>query len=558
MIIRDINAAIAVLKDETEIALDLETSGFSPYSDKIAVVAMKGRNTKTCVLHVRGTLPFDLLQFFRHSHAQFITHNGTGFDLLFLRTFGIKVQSHYDTLIGEQVLAVQGRRDVKKSLDASIKRRLKRAVKEASPDHSRWMDPELSDQQLSYVTADIAALHELMDIQIDIAHSRNLATALANEQLLSPIIVEISHNGLALSARHMMILQLTALSEAKEAAERIQTIFGDFNVNSPPQVKNALRLAGASVVLDTKKTTLLRMKDRFPLAGDILKVRQAKRKSNAYDADWLEKYVHYGRVHTRYWQVGTDTTRFTSTDPNLQQIPRDMRSMIGNEEGLKVVSCDYAQIEIRLAAHLSKDRDLAAALESEDFHRDMAQTMFGKDNISHEERRDGKAGTFTWLFAGGGQGVVSAGAQAGVDIPLAQANQMVQALRRRFKATNRFHDNCRAKCQRAQVLTLNLAWGHQRQLVGANNISPQKVVNTLIQSRAAIGLKNALFELSTAGVLDYVGGLVHDEIVATSVPEKHAQEVSNIIKQCMITGMEKVCDTVPIIVDQDITDYWIP
>ena len=556
-IIRDLKEAVRRLHGETTIALDLETSGFSPYKDQIAVVAIKGQQTPPCILHIRGSMPDELRRFLRDYNGTVITHNGTCFDLLFLRKYDITFRNHFDTLIAEQVLLVAGRRDHKKNLGATIKRRLQREVKIEGIDHGGWMNPELTDEQLEYVEADIIALHALRAAQIKLAYSRGLGEAIRKEMELSPLVVEISYNGLAISIDKMMKLQLQAVFDAAQAKERLNNSFGILNVNSAKQVRAALESVGATVP-NTQAKTLEKMSRNFPEAGDIVKVRQSNRKVGVYDPAWIDEHVHDGRVHTQYWQVGTDTTRFTSTNPNLQQIPRAMRSMIGNTPDHSIVSCDFAQIEIRLAAFIAGDDDLVRALEAEDFHTDMAKTMFNKDEVTHAERRDGKAGTFTWLFAGGANGVVEAAATAGIDIDPSDAARMVGALRRRFTTTNRFHNRCRAKCRGARVISLDLKWGHKRQLVGESNISPQKIVNTLVQSRAAIGLKESIFELQKNGVIGFVGGLVHDEIVASNVPDAQAEEVSHLIRKSMIDGMTKVCDTVPILVDTDITYNWVP
>ena len=545
--------ALREFEDAEIVCLDIETTGLNPWKDNIAVSSFASPDKETAVIQTPGGFIDDNLRQLFSKRGIWITHNGTGFDLLFFANQDISLPfgRHYDTLIGEQTLGVQNRRDIRHDLGSVMKRRLGRNAK-MDVDHSTWQNEKLTEQQLKYAAADVEYLLPIMEKQIELSRERGLSTALSNEQKLTTIVAEIADNGMAISIDELNRMQQLFMDQAAEAMARLPRTL---NVNSPKQVKEFLHSKG--IMVDSTAKDILIMRPE-PECADILTVRPALKRSGFYDDDWRLKYVEGGKVRSRYRQLGTATTRFSSADPNLQQIPRDMRGMFGHEEGLKVVALDYAQLEVRIAAHLSQDKELMRALESEDFHVFMAQAMLSKQEISSPERRDGKAGTFTWIFAGGVQGIQAMGRQQGVYISDQMASKMLRGLKRRFKRVSIWHNRAYSQInQRRNVITVVLPWDHQRQFLRKDQRA-QAIINTQVQGRAAIGLKEALFEARRRGLTKYIGGLVHDEIVATSVPANEADDFAHELAESMHDGMVKVCDSVPIKIDADIGDYWIP
>ena len=576
-LIRDFATGFHLLKQDTQIALDIETTGLNPWGDKTAVISLFGATTRQpVVLHVLYE-SWDPVILDRPD-VTWVTHNGTGFDLLFLRQHGMHIQKHYDTLVGEQVLTTQNRHDVRRNLGATMKRRIGHDFK-LHIDHSTWQRPHLTDEQLEYCINDVKYLHEIKTEQEALAATRGMTVAMNREQELTRIIVDIENIGMHLSQKVYREMYAHAVAQAAKAQQRLHAQFGKaFKANSAPQVKAALKTINIEAA-NTTAATLGSIPRR--LAQDILIVRKAGRRTGMYSEDWMDKYVDdNNRVHSRYWQLGTETTRFSSSGPNLQQIPRNWRRMFGNEDGLKVVSVDYAQIELRIAAMLSRDADLVEALHSEDFHSEMAKVSFAKELVNSIERRGGKAGTFTWIFCGGVEGMLTMDATNRVDAQLLRAYEnpddtadelelepqmkallagdILSRLRSRFKGVTRWHNNAKAQVQtRRQVITIPLPWGHVRHLVGYDRTAG-RIVNTQVQGTASIGLKEALFIMDARGLTEYTGGLIHDETVATSVPEADAYEYGEEVRKAMIEGMEVVCATIPILCDVDVTDEWRP
>ena len=555
-VITDIDEAVAKLQDDKVVGVDIETSGLSPYHDDIMVVSLYGESSGECtVLHTREELPGKLQEYLSKPRT-YIFHNGVAFDTLFFKEKGVEFPYFYDTLVAEQVLDTTSRKDVRKNLGAVMKRRIGANFK-GEVDHSSWQAPELNETQIEYAANDVRYLPKLYRKQLDLCGERGLTDALRFETYLMPIVVEMESNGLEINEE---VLTSTLVEVAEKAEASIRRL-GNINPNSPQQVKAALERKGISVP-DTQVGTLQEIimaeGDASQWCSDILTARRARKRTGMYSSEFVTKFIAYGRVHSRFWQVGTGTTRFSSSDPNLQQIPRDLRKVIGNSEGFKVVAGDYTQIELRVLAHLAEDDELLWALEAEDFHSEMASTGFDLrvEDLDKETRQHGKAVTFTWTFLGGPDAVVANSTKYGQRLSFDVAVGALSRYRERFYKTTAFQQKMVRKIKNTRgAVNVYLPDGHRRTLIG-RSLSPPVLINTHVQGTAAAGLKHGLLQLNKDGLMNYVGAVVHDEVVATSVPDNEAEEYGKAMERAMVRGMQEVCDT-PIGVDVDIADMWL-
>ncbi len=179
----------------------------------------------------------------------------------------------------------------------------------------------------------------------------------------------------------------------------------------------------------------------YPLPKVILEYRGlAKLKSTYTDKLPLMINPKTGRVHTSYHQAVTATGRLSSTDPNLQNIP------VRNEEGRRIrqafiappdyliVSADYSQIELRIMAHLSRDKGLLTAFaEGKDIHRATAAEVFGLplESVSSEQRRSAKAINFGLIY-----GMSAFGLARQLNIPRKEAQKYMDLYFERYPASS--------------------------------------------------------------------------------------------------------------------------
>ncbi len=190
----------------------------------------------------------------------------------------------------------------------------------------------------------------------------------------------------------------------------------DFNINSPKQLQEVLYEEQSLPVLkktpsgkpSTDEETLQELSIEYELPRLILEYRSlSKLKSTYTDKLPIQISERTGRVHTSYQQAVTSTGRLSSTSPNLQNIPiktqqgKRIRESFIAKKSYKVLSADYSQIELRIMAHLSKDKNLCNSfLNMEDVHTATASEVFGIEvsKVTNEQRRAAKTINFGLIY----------------------------------------------------------------------------------------------------------------------------------------------------------------
>lgn len=612
-IIRGVREALHALQNDVDLAVDIETSGLSPWKDKVAVVSIYGdQSDSLAVLHVRGNIPPELKQFLEEPHRRHTYHNGVSFDLPFLMAHGVEADRArlYDTLTGATVVASGTRQSERVNLKAEVDKRLGITLAK-SVDHGSWMDPELNEQQLKYCSDDISNIHALRRAQELEADRTGQTRHLELESAITGVTARMTHNGLPIGMDALDAWLEEQHTREVELITELHREFGHVNYGSHVQVKQLFHDLGVDLptteadflqelaydgpegLLERREYQLktgVRVSPRFQRAVEalghtgavdadtlikyarvdqlraekvietlerVVELRHALKRQQSYGPKFQANHIHDGVVHSRYWQVGADTGRFTSSDPNLQQVPKDGRWVFGHRPGWSIVSVDYSQIEFVIAAYLANDQvalDLCA--RGGDIHRAVAAQLFGvdEDQVTDKQRRVSKACSFTLIFAGGAKRLVSQARQNGAKITEPEGRELVKLFFSRFRGLAADRQRAYDMTQSGRrVVEVRLASGFRRLLVGSK-LKPTTLLNTRVQGTAAIGLKMALLHASRAGLGMYLGAPVHDELVAC-VPTEWAQEYSDELSKCMIAGMRTWIDA-PIRVEAKIGETW--
>jgi DNA polymerase-1 len=243
------------------------------------------------------------------------------------------------------------------------------------------------------------------------------------EKPLMPIIREMERNGITLDKKQMTLLSEHLHIEVKKLEKEIYKLAGlEFTISSPKQLGEVLyeklALGGkirrtATGAKSTNAHELEKIREEHPIVEKILEYREMTKLLSTY-IDSLPTYVREdGRIHAHFIQTGAGTGRFACTDPNLQNLP--VKSELGQKvkeafvagKGQVLLSCDYAQIDLRAAAMLSGDKNLIEIFEKKvDVHTGTAARMFGvpEEEVTSEMRRKAKAINFGILY---GMGVTS-------------------------------------------------------------------------------------------------------------------------------------------------------
>src|SRR3989338_4555931 len=241
------------------------------------------------------------------------------------------------------------------------------------------------------------------------------------EKPLIPIIKSMKEAGIKIDVERLNKLSKKYHTELDSLEKKIWKIVGEeFNISSPKQlgemlfVKMGLKAKNqkktASGGLSTKESELEKLRDEYPIAGLVLEYRELS-KLLGTNIDTIPGQVdENNRLHSDFLQAGSATGRMASMNPNLQNIPnktllgREIRKSFIAEKGWKLVSFDYSQIELRIAAFLSVDEKLIEIFKNrEDVHTAVAMEVFGvgASEVTKEMRVRAKTINFGVMYGMG-------------------------------------------------------------------------------------------------------------------------------------------------------------
>ncbi|OAN66391.1 DNA polymerase I [Sphingomonas sp. TDK1] len=398
---------------------------------------------------------------------------------------------------------------------------------------------------------------------------------------LVAVLAEMESTGIKVDAGVLSKLSSDFAQQIAALEEEIHAIAGfKFTIGSPKQLGDVLfdkmgikgGRKGKSGVYSTDVNELERIaadKDS-PGREMVLKVldwRQlSKLKSTYTDALQAQINPHTGRVHTSYSLTGAQTGRLSSTDPNLQNIPirtevgRQIRDAFVAEPGNVILSADYSQIELRLAAHIADVPALRTAFENgDDIHSMTAMELFGE--VNRDTRGRAKTINFAILY-----GISRWGLAGRLDVTPDEAQAMISRYFERFPGINRYiADTLREAKERGYTTTLFGRKTHFPRLKASNPNeragSERAAINAPIQGTSADIIKRAMARMGPAlreAGLEKVRMLlqVHDELVF-ELPEGDVAAARPIIERVMATAAEPAIQlTVPLGVEIGVGPSW--
>ncbi|MEN4874308.1 DNA polymerase I [Kosakonia cowanii] len=383
-----------------------------------------------------------------------------------LENYGIELRGiAFDTMLESYILnSVAGRHDMDSLSQRWLKHKTVTFEEIAGKGKNQLTFNQIALEEAGHYAAEDAdvtlQLHLAMWPELQ-QHAGPLNVFQNIEMPLVPVISRIERNGVnidpAVLHKHSEELTLR-LAELEQKAHEIA---GEaFNLSSTKQLQTILfekqgikplkKTPGGAP--STSEEVLEELALDYPLPKVILQYRGlAKLKSTYTDKLPLMINPKTGRVHTSYHQAVTATGRLSSTDPNLQNIP------VRNEEGRRIrqafiapkdyviVSADYSQIELRIMAHLSRDKGLLKAFsEGQDIHRATAAEVFGLplDSVSNEQRRSAKAINFGLIY-----GMSAFGLSRQLNIPRKESQKYMDLYFERYPGVLEYMERTRAQAK---------------------------------------------------------------------------------------------------------------
>jgi DNA polymerase-1 len=398
--------------------LDLETTGFDPFVDKILRVGVMFSPETALIIYPSALTPFGVWQLkalLENSQIFWVGHNGGLFDSKFLKHhYGIDWRPSFDTLLAHYTVDEESQSHSLKQLAVDyFNAPLYREVLVKHQQSSDVRFAELPDEMLDqYLAWDL--LFTWMLVPILQREMESEGTTQVHDRLLVPASLalrDVELTGILIDREYLERLGRDLEQSVSQKVDAIRREWGfpQFNPNSPKQVAQLLydyANLPAPPGRSTEKEYLEKLE--HPLVKEILEVRTIERLITTYVRGILQRLGPDGRIRTDFLLHRSSTGRLASSNPNLQNIPvlygPQVRDAFIASPGWRLVEVDYSQLELRVAAWYSGDEMLCEAYRTgQDIHTLVASEIYKKppEQVTKLERYMAKYVDFGILYGRG-------------------------------------------------------------------------------------------------------------------------------------------------------------
>jgi len=572
-------------------AIDTETDSLNTVSANLVGISLSVKEGEGCYIPLKHEyegcptqIDLELAVSIIGSSIEKNKHKAVGqnlkFDIPILARHGIALDTfHADTMLMSYVLNSTATRHGMDKLAEFYLNYTTVKYKEVTGTASKQINFSAVEIEVAsnYAAEDADITLRLFNKLEDLLKDKPTQLKLLNdiEYPLVHVLSKIEQNGAKIDKEKLA-------EHSKELSEKIADLSAqafvisgeEFNLDSPKQLLEILYEKLKLPILkktpkgqpSTNEETLQRLSEEYELPGIILQYRTlAKLKSTYTDSLIKIENPLTKRIHTSYQQAVTSTGRLSSTEPNLQNIPirtaegRRIREAFVPEKGNVLISADYSQIELRIMAHLSKDKNLTHAFNNNlDIHSATAAEVFGVslEDVTQDQRRSAKAINFGLMY-----GMSAFGLTRQLDIPRAEAQKYLDTYFERYTGVKDYIANTKAQAKedmfvetimgrRLYLNEINAGNGLRRQA------AERAAINAPLQGSAADIIKKAMIDIQEFLEKEMpkvkVIMQVHDELIFEA-PKENAEEVLSTMKAMMEKAVKL---DIPLIADAAIGVNW--
>lgn len=608
--------AVSLLQTKTHIFVDTETTHLDPYRAKVLTVQIYDGENAFIFDCTQNLNTAGLEQLWRAENITKVFHNAA-YDLkIIYKMCGYLIRNVYDTMITERMLTA-GFVGVQSSLQAVAERRLN--IKLDKSIRATFTDSEVSElstEQLEYAIKDVLILPEIMQQQLTEIAANNLHKVHKLEMDLCPITAFIEYTGMPFDANHLYTLEPKFAHIIREAETVLQDMFisagvcnqiifskdgyRGFNPSSNLQMVEMFNKVGIDVPsLNARIVMQWDFKNRrkaknfdvdFSDFSDDSDISDAMEKFGSFENKYIQAYSFYTaakkiystyikalptmenpvtkRIHCSFNQYGAATGRFSSSSPNLQNIPSDqkmknlgvsssIRHSFKVKDGRKLIIADYSTIELVIIADASGDQGLISNLE--DLHTYVAREVLRVKDINNKNKKEhpykiwrdvAKMVNYSIAYNVGGDSLSKqmsiALSPLGEKISPERADQIIEDWKKRFPSAAEWLKNS----ARSVVLYGSVTDGYGRKRFWDRSefhnkwrraAAEREAMNFPIQALSASMVKLAL--INTHNRLNLNRGrivsTVHDEIIVEA-SDAYAEEAAEILKEEMEKAAQEV------------------
>jgi DNA polymerase I len=583
---KEFEALLETLVSAREFSLDTETTALDTFQAELVAMSFSVKPKEAYVAVFGEGLPREatlerIQPLLENPHVRKVMQNGK-FDMLVLKNHGITlVGVSFDTMLASYVLNP----DKPHNMDDMAKEHLRyRTTTYEELVGTGKAQKKITDVPLTelvaYAGQDADVTLQLKDYFLPhLAAAPALSTVFADVEMpLMPVLAAMEQEGIRIDTAVLKEISKTIDAELITVTKEIFDATGfEFNIDSPKQLAEALF---EKLKLPAKKRTktgfstdvrvLEELSEEFPVAIKILDYRSLQKLKGTY-VDALPEQINpkTNRIHTSFNQSVAATGRLSSTNPNLQNIPirtetgRQIRkAFIPSHDGHLLLSADYSQVELRIAAELSGDETMLAAFDAkEDIHTATARVIFSASEVTKDQRRKAKEVNFGVLY-----GLQAFGLAQRLDISNNEAKSIIENYKQKYPSIFRYTESVLDSTRKnGYIETLS---GRRRYFPEIKNKNPsirnaneRAAINTPIQGTAADMIKHAMIdihaELQQQKFKSRLILQVHDELLFDADPNE-VEKLSSLAKSCMIRGAVKAgLKRVPIEVEIGTGKNWL-
>jgi DNA polymerase-1 len=604
--------------------LDLETTGLDPLSSRARLCQLSLPSGRVHVADLwelgrGGVAPLqDLASLSERSDIKKVGHN-LKFDLAFIQASHgrrLHMSNIFDTMLASQVCwaGYDSQQRAKKATKNFWKTKLPKQTLEALAERhlgvslskeyqaSNWGADTLSPEQKTYAARDAAVLLPLHDILQELLQKNKLEKIAELEFRALPSVIELELTGLPLDAQACRAMMEQKKAQAQIIAQRLQEEARKagfeprrkkgkkysplLNPESSQDVLAFLQAQGYDIS-STGEAALKELAfNGCSWAGDLLQYRKASKQANDFLEKWLLKLSPIDdRLHGQYFQLSTRAGRFSSRDPNIQQIPKRgeeglaIRRLFRAPSGKKLVKADLSGIELRIMARLSQDRTMIEAFQAgQDLHKLTASKISGLpiEQITKAQRQGAKAVNFLLIYGGQPELLQRRAKETyGVDMSLEEAREAHRKFFQTYPGVAAFHEKQRIlkKLPKSHYLHNYEKGFYSRQAVTTQTLPGRKRIWGQSEDGRTLASINQLYNSPSQGTgADLIKAImgevysslpeevkmiasVHDEIVLEA-PEALAQEAATKLLEIMRRVGSELLSPVPVDAEVEVLDSW--
>ena len=502
------------------------------------------------------------------------------YDMMVLANYDIHLEGKmFDTMIAHYILAPELRHNMDYLAEVYLKYKTIHIDALIGSGKKQRSMSELDPKEVyEYAAEDADVTLKLKNILEKELHEKGLYQLFEEVEMpLVPVLARMEMNGARIDEASLAETSKVFTERMETIEQEIREVAGqELNISSPRQIGELLfdQLKIDSKPKKTKtgqyvtdEATLLALKSKHPVVEKILDYRGYKKLLSTY-IDALPQLVNprTGHIHTSYNQAVTATGRLSSSNPNLQNIPirdengKEVRKAFIPDEGELFFSADYSQIELRLMAHLSQDKNMVEDFNSgHDIHQATAAKIFKVpiEEVTSTMRRKAKTANFGIIY-----GISAFGLAERMEVSRGEARQLIDDYFATYPGVKEYMDKSIEKAR--QLGYTQTLLGRRCQLPDINSrnavvrgYAERNAINAPIQGTAADIIKVAMIRIDKRmreeGLRSKMILQVHDELNFSVVPEEKEQ-----LQALVINEMQNAIQlSVPLYADCGWGENWL-